>query len=432
MSLDTDLLRSMRIRWRFKERASNLPLYIFDQKTRFLIGEMSLYFRTFKDCEAIDKDTFIGWLFERRADSIKETDKLLYKQLLLNFDKPLTEEAEQFLTSRITDADVVYRLMDIAERFNDGEEIDVGEELQTVTDIHRTATRVSGDDDAEVTVGVTEILESSGAEHGLLWPFAVLNDAMRPAQWGDNIIVAARPDVGKTSFLAACALSFAQQLPELEPDDNRPVLWLNNEGPGSRVKLRLWQCALRATLPELSDRSSAGTLEQAYAAVAGDSSRIRIFDIHGWSTAKVERLIERVRPAAIIWDMADHIRYTGDAKVQAARTDEYLEGLYNWIRETGVRHHAVNLVSTQLSGDAENVGYPLLGMLKDSKTGKQGTADAIITIGFIDIKPTTRSLGLTKNKLNKGNSKGGGRKLGELAFDGARGYFYVPSEVESD
>lgn len=432
MSLETDLLRSIRIRWRFKERVPSLPLYIFEPQTRFLIDSIGAYFREFKDCQEIDKETFMTWLNEVRGARINASDKLLHTALMANFSKPLTEEAEIFLTRRINDADAIYRTMDLAERFNNGEEVDVAEELSSISDIHRAGIRVREDETAEVTGSVSDILEESNSEHGLLWPFDSLNDAMRPAQWGDNIIVAARPDVGKTSFLAACALRFAQQLPELEPDDERCVLWLNNEGPGSRVKLRLWQCALRATLPELSEFKSNGTLESTYAKVAGDESRIRIFDIHGWTTAKVERLIERVRPAVVIWDMADHIRYTGDAKVQAARTDEYLEGLYNWIRETGVRFRAVNLVSTQLSGDAENVAYPLLGMLKDSKTGKQGTADAIITIGFVDIKPTTRSLGLTKNKLNKGNSKGGGRKLGELAFDGARGYFYSPKEVPLD
>lgn len=429
MSLDTDLLRSMRVRWRFKERASRLPLYVLEQPTRYLVERIGAYFRQFKDCAEIDKESFMTWLWETQGEKLKEADKILYMALLKNFEKPLTDEAEEFLTQRIHDSDAVYRMLDASERFQNGEEIDIAEELQTIADIHRSARRDSRAADAEVTASVSEIMEQSAATHGLRWPFAMLNDAMRPAQWGDNIIIAARPDVGKTSFLAACAIAFAQQLPELEPDDNRPVLWLNNEGPGSRVKLRLWQCVLKCTLPELSDRLAAGTLEDDYRAVV-DEDRIRIFDIHGWTTAQVERLIERVRPAVIIWDMADHIRYTGEARVQAARTDEYLEGLYNWIREAGVRHRAVNLVSTQLSGDAENVAYPLLGQLKDSKTGKQGTADAIITIGFVDIKPNTRSLGLTKNKLTLG--KGASRKLGEVVFDGARGVFSTVKEVDND
>lgn len=427
MSLEADLLRSMRFRWRFKVRAATLPLYVLSTQCRFLVEKLGAYYRQFKDCQEIDKDTFWTWLTETQGERMSDSDKLLYAALLRNFEKPLTDEGEQFLSNRINDSDASYRLLDIAERFQNGEEIDIAEELQHVSDVHRAAQRDTERDSTEVTDPISDILEKSSSTYGLKWPFASLNEAMRPAQWGDHIIVAARPDAGKTSFLAAIAVGFAQQLRELVPDDPRCILWLNNEGPGSRVKLRLWQCALHCTLPELSDRLRAGTLSDDFNAVV-DESLIRIFDIHGWTTAQVERLIERVRPAVIIWDMSDHIRYTGEAKLAASRTDEYLENLYNWIREAGVRHKVVNINSTQLPGDADNIAYPLLGQLKDSKTGKQGTADAIITIGFVDVKPLVRSIGLTKNKLTMG--KGASRRLGELCFDGARGYFYLPKEVE--
>lgn len=240
------------------------------------------------------------------------------------------------------------------------------------------------------------------------------------------ILVAARPDSGKTTFLGSITRPWQQQIDEVFPGENRCILWLNNEGPGSRIKLRNVQSALALTIGELSQLASSGEDLDAMYREAVKEDRIVILDIHGKNTAQIERKIEEYRPAVIVWDMLDHVKYVSEDLARVTRTDEYLEGLYRWVREVGVRYCCVNLVSTQLSGDAENMQYPNLGMLKDSKTGKQGQADAIITFGFVSTYPNTRFIGMTKNKLNLGKTTG---RLGEVIFDGARGQIKMP-EVE--
>jgi replicative DNA helicase len=62
-------------------------------------------------------------------------------------------------------------------------------------------------------------------------------------------------------------------------------------------------------------------------------------------------------------------------------------------------------------------------MLKDSKTGKQGAADAIITVGAKNeaAYENTRFIGLTKNKLHiEGRPKS---PKSELVLDGPAGRF---------
>ena len=67
-------------------------------------------------------------------------------------------------------------------------------------------------------------------------------------------------------------------------------------------------------------------------------------------------------------------------------------------------------------------------MLKDSKTGKQGAADFIMTIGFQSQMKDTRYMGLTKNKLNR---EGGPKTLQlPLIFDGDRGRYIKPTIVQ--
>lgn len=418
MSLDSDFLRSIRRRYMFKDRLQVTKLYLFEEQTRFIIGMMSRYFKQFPDCQEIDKDTFLTWLEELKGDGIKDTDVVLIAKLLEDFNLPLTNEGELFLTDRLRDANVAYQTADILEKYTNGDEIEITEALNGVI-VAANKTRRT-DLDTEVTAGILDILENENADHGFRWPYKSMNRAMRCAQPGDMIIVAARPETGKTTFLATLAKCFNTQVEELHGD--RPILWLNNEGPGSRIKVRLYQAALGVTLTEMAQLADQGLLEEQFEAAMGKMN-IRIYDIHGWNTGKVERLIERLNPCVVIWDMLDKVKYSSEDLSRNNRTDEYLEGLYTLVRDSGVIYDCVNIVASQLSGDAENQQYPMLANLMNSRTGKQGTADAIVTLGYVSTMPNTRYLGLTKNKLRRESS---GNRLGELQMDGARGLLTEP------
>ena len=66
-------------------------------------------------------------------------------------------------------------------------------------------------------------------------------------------------------------------------------------------------------------------------------------------------------------------------------------------------------------------------MLKDSKTGKQGACDAIITIGAVNDQALERSryIGCTKNKLVPTGAPKSPQQ--EMFFDGARGRYVEPT-----
>ncbi len=427
MSIDSDLLRSIRYRQRFKERiGNNLPLYIFEDKTRDIVKLISRYFKTYKEAQVISKDEFISWVDELKGEKMTAADRTLFDALMEDFDEDLSAAAEQFLTERIQEYDLVYRASDIIEKWSNGDEIEVIEQLKVVAD-KAAFTRADRDGIKRVTESLSEILEHAGSDWGFEWSLPILAKAMRPAQPGDMILVAARPDSGKTTFIGDIVTPWLNQLDEIFPGENRCILWLNNEGPGTRIKLRNFQSALALTIEEISQIAANGEdLQGMYDKVVPNNDRLVILDIHQKNTAQVERKIAEYNPGVVVWDMLDKVRYVSEEITRNNRTDEYLEGLYSWVRETGVIYNCVNIVSTQLSGDAQNMQYPNLGMLKDSKTGKQGTADAIITFGSVDTYPLTRFIGLTKNKLNLGRASS---RLGEVKFDGARGQITMP-EVE--
>jgi replicative DNA helicase len=129
-----------------------------------------------------------------------------------------------------------------------------------------------------------------------------------------------------------------------------------------------------------------------------------------------------------VFDMIDNIKFGGAAANNGQRTDQLLEAMYQWARVLGVKHDCVVLANSQISSDGENMQYPLLSMLKDSKTGKQGAADFILTIGYQSTNPDTRYLGTTKNKLAV---EGGPKQLKHsVIFDGARGRYVEPKVVD--
>jgi replicative DNA helicase len=67
-------------------------------------------------------------------------------------------------------------------------------------------------------------------------------------------------------------------------------------------------------------------------------------------------------------------------------------------------------------------------MLANSKTGKQGTADAIITVGALNdpVYAASRFIGLTKNKLARAGAPQSPRC--EVMFDPSRSRYSMPEE----
>src|SRR5690606_5983362 len=97
--------------------------------------------------------------------------------------------------------------------------------------------------------------------------------------------------------------------------------------------------------------------------------------------------------------------------------------MYQWGRDLAVRHDCPVIATSQVSADGDGHAFPSLSMLKDSKTGKQGAADAIIVIGAKNEAAfeNLRFIGLTKNKLAlEGRPKS---PRAEMILDGPAGRY---------
>lgn len=393
--IDIQLLRIMKHRKDFMKLFHSLPRKALEAQTLAILDDMKEYFDTF-DHEILDLQTFLP-RFRRRHPAFTDETFSVYVGVITAMMSDPNENTKAGILQQMHEITLGAALGNIAIEFEEGNIGDLAGSITEALDRYRVDSGIKGH--AYVEDSIWDLLQDELEDSGLKWRIHALNEAMRPLRGGDFGIVAARPDQGKTTFLAAEATGFAAQLPE-----DRNVLWLNNEGKGSRIKPRLYQSALDFTLDQLvamsgSPETRERLIDMYRTAVGGRLDKIRIVDIHGYSTFQVETLIEENNPGVVIFDMIDHIRGFGGE----ARTDLQLEEMYKWARERCVKYDMVGLASSQISNEGDGLQYPTLGMLKDSKTGKQGACDFQLMIGSVnDVNlRSSRYLGLPKNKLRR-------------------------------
>ncbi len=420
-------MRLLKTRERYEKLRRVIPDDVLDLKTKVILDDFGKYFREFDDVPSIEQEPFWLWFSTFGHPKLNDEQRGIYKSLLAQVHEPLDPSLEAGLMGRLVAAHTAVKLADMLEKFHEGAEIDFGSSLRATVeqfelDTNRKVKTPWVQDD------INDLLKEDQNDTGLHWRLEEINLAMRPLRSGDFGIVAARPDVGKTTFLTDQLTHMAAQVDEVWPGQERTILWFNNEGPGNRIVKRMFQSALDATGSELVAKSNAGTIGREYVEATGGRPHIlRVFDVHDFWNHEVEDIIRQFRPALLVFDMIDNIRFGGAVGNNGQRTDQLLEAMYQWARVLGVKHDCPVLANSQISADGENLCYPTLSMLKDSKTGKQGAADFIMTIGFNSDFPISRYLGLTKNKLAR---EGGSKQLkAEVVFDGQRGRYRTPSSL---
>lgn len=235
-----------------------------------------------------------------------------------------------------------------------------------------------------VGMNLKELYDSQVATPGLRWRLSCLNKSLGSLRKGDFGFIFARPETGKTTFLAS-------EITNMVSQSDGEILWFNNEEQGNKVAIRCYQAALGLPTDFLFDNLERRQRE--YEQVTGD--RIKIFDFEDSSrVSRIESILKTHKPALIIFDQIDKIKgFKGE------RNDLELKALYQWARELAKTYAPVIAVS-QASGEAEGKLWLSMDLVDGSKTAKQGEADWILGIGK-DSDNTSRSryFSICKNKL---------------------------------
>jgi len=243
------------------------------------------------------------------------------------------------------------------------------------------------DEFAFVTDDLEVLANETITAPGLRWRSNTLNQMVGSLRKGDFGFIFARPETGKTTFLAGETTFMAEQL---KPDSG-PIIWFNNEEQGNKVKLRCYQASLGLTLPQLL----ADLPGNKHAYHQKTKGLHKIFDSATIHRSVVEKVCKQYKPSLVIFDQIDKIQgFNND------REDLRLGAIYIWARELAKEYCPVVAVC-QADGTGEGVKWLTMGHVANAKTAKQAEADWILGIGKIPDAgyENVRYLHASKNKL---------------------------------
>ncbi len=403
----------------------SLPLECFDEKARVILQDFKKYFEQFPEHTCIQQEPFDTLFFGFLHPTLKGDQKTFYRKLLQQVYVEVDDDTRAGIVERILELEFATRSANVLQKFQGGDDIDVARMLEELLETHKLQI------ERKVTIpwiqdSICDLLAEDENPTGLRWRLECLRNSMRPLKAGDFGIIAARPDKGKTSFLTSELTYMAPQLKRMY-GEIRPILWFNNEGPGRRIVTRLYQSALNASIQDLIQKKNAGSIVDDYTKAVGSVDAIRILDIHDMWNYEIVDILHEMNPGLIVFDMIDNIKFGG--MNAGARTDQVLEGMYQWARVLGVRFECPVLATSQISNDGDGECHPTLGMLKDSKTGKQGACDFQLMIGSSNdpMMEHSRWMNLPKSKLQVEGFPKDPRQ--EVIFDSLRGRFRDAQEV---
>lgn len=424
MSLDLTLLRLCTDKGKFDRLVPNAPKDGLDELTVIMLEALRSFYHEFPETRRLPLDTFEAWAEEFKFKKLPDDKKTLLRVQMKAMQTEVPKEVEQGMIERLLQLELATTSVSTILKWHDGAEFNLTEELAHVQDnINIRMERKSRM--PLVAESPEELMEDDTNDAGIHFRLGCLNRSMRPMREGDFGIFAMRPDAGKTTLLTSESSYWAPQLDRVWPGEGRVGIWLNNEGPGKRIKKRWYQSLLGASIPEMIEWAKDGSLRRRIEEKLGmPIHRMQFYDIHGFNSGEVESIIKATNPGFCVFDMIDNINFSGVASNGGQRTDQMLEAMYGQAREWCVKYRMIGAAASQISFEGEGVPYPPQSALKDSKTGKQGACDFIIMGGRL-LDPEMdrfRYIGAPKNKLHRHGAKKDPRC--EVMFDAEIGRFY--------
>jgi replicative DNA helicase len=260
------------------------------------------------------------------------------------------------------------------------------QQVQELQDTDASTSDEASDETIFVTNDLEQLANASVKQPGIKFRLGLLRRSLGSLRQGDFGFVFARPETGKTTFLASEVSYFIDQVPE-----SNPIIWFNNEEQGDKVHLRVYQAYFGITLEELlSNIPKYNKLFQEQT-----KGRFKLVDRATLTKREVESIVKKYKPSLILFDQIDKIK-----GFDADREDLVLGAIYQWAREIAKQYCPV-IGICQADGTGENVRFLTMANVANAKTAKQAEADWILGIGTIHDTgwESIRFFHLSKNKL---------------------------------
>lgn len=250
----------------------------------------------------------------------------------------------------------------------------------------------SVDDPTErLEADLEHVLEALNVGGTWTWRLNCLNQSLGPLYLGQLIVLGARPEGGKTTFMCSEMAHLLPQMPE-----GSIIVFFNNETHGQVVRLRQMQAVVGWKTNVM--KSKVSNAQKQYDKLITGDRHVLIKDVHGGSLADVDRTLDRYgdRIKLIVFDQAGKLngyeRKDGNDASRLQRLAAHLKMV--------AANVAPVLTTWWCSGDAEGEQYIGMDKLDGTKTGVPGEAEVVITFGHTN-KPEdegTRYVNIPKNK----------------------------------
>lgn len=369
------------------------------KETNTILDGMDKYYKTFPSIDVLNWDSFSAYLIADQSKRLTDDSIVKLRMTLTKAKTYVPHHAHGEVIKTLIELDYLALIMEECEKVKEGTS-DLEHVHIIATNALKDVERYIEKDELFVSADLSAIadrISSSGYE----WRLEQLNRSLGPLRTGNFVIVAARVEVGKTTFLASEVSYLAQQLPK-----GRPVVWVNNEEESSVVFFRIVQAALGVESKTMIADSKA-SMESYTTLMGGNKDKIRVTkDMN--HVRDLETLFREVNPGLIVFDQLDKV----DGFKSDEREDIKLGKIYKWARELA-RTYGPVIAASQLSATAVDMkDPPFIGLdaLRGSKTDKPGEADVVITLGkYKEPKnpeeEMIRTINVPKNKLPGGGAK---------------------------
>lgn len=350
-----------------------------------------------KKVDVIDWVEFAHWFTFQYRKLYNKEQMQIYNNI---FDKVLTHVVDEDVINNIfavlIEEDYAAQIHNIALKIIGGDDAYCIEDIDyKVKSFAEDIEKYTKDVPEWLDLGdVQYLVDSTMGAGGFEWRIEGLNVSVGPLRKGHFIIVGARPDSGKTTFLISECVNWARQL----PSDDDCILWINNEETSEKVGSRIISSGIMWDKARIAyDPAGAAVL---FKATIGSPHRIRIIKEEMFTTRSVEKYVKKFKPSMIIFDQLWKVSgYEKEAVNETTRQAM----LFAWARNLATKVGPVITVH-QLGGEAEGERFPMMRHLYGSQTGIQGEADAIIFLGRSKEMSESdyRFLSVPKNKLGDG------------------------------
>ena len=359
------------------------------KETWTILEDMAIWYEVEDD---LSWSGFRTWFFLVRHSLMKSDQCEIYKKIFERADVLSTKPIDPKIIEAFIERDYADKITEVSSVIAEGGHHKNLEDIEALLDSYKLEVDKAGDlDKMFVTDDLDELFDEIKHKKTIRWRLKELNAACGPIGKGDLIVVGARPDSGKTTFLASEATYMATQL---EPDQH--VLWFNNEEAGNKVKGRIISSALAARSKDVE--ANRALYFPMYKKMMGREDRIKVLDNALLHKADIEEILRNYKAGLIIIDQLWKVK--GFEKEATTEVDRQTR-MFAWARELA-KEYAPVITVNQADGSAEGQLWIEMNQLYGSKTGIQGEADAIITLGKSHESgyENTRGLYVPKNKLD--------------------------------